>query len=475
MPITHTKVSGKADGGDTTLVQPSDWNADHSIPNGSSSAPSIAPSSDPNTGFYFDGSDKVLLGIGGSAFGGWNTARAEFEIGPQIGFAPTNQALISSTANYNSYAQAILQNFSAGTDASTDLVIANDAGTDTTNYLDLGLNSTGYTTNFFGSARDGYLYVTGGAAGEGNLWLGTQQSTTRVRIAVGGGSSTNVVCDFDTNGINLPAKTGTVTAPAAGLNLFNRLRGGRNTLRMLGPAGVETALQPALFGNSVSLWLPGTGTTVAINFGTAWTARNAGTGAAQAHPTRASTNAMTSLQRATFGTGTTATGSSGIQTTGTIAWRGNAAGLGGFFFHSRFGIETYESALRVMVGFSALNAALTGDPSAQNNSILMCKDAADTTWQIVTRGTASTKTNTGITCAAGDIFDFFIFAAPNGSNVAVQILNAVTGASLYENTNITTNLPTNTTFLYAHAQIMSTVGTTAKLLALNRIYVETDL
>lgn len=446
-----------------------------SFGNGSASSPALSPTTDPNTGFYFDGSDRILVAVGGSAFGGWNTARSEFEIGTQIGWVPTNQALWSSTANYNSFGQAVLQNFNAGTSASTDLVIANDSGTETTNYLDLGLNSTGYTDNFFGSARDGYLYVTGGAAGEGNLWLGTQQSTTKVRIAVGGGSATNIVCDFDTNGINLPAKTGTVTAPAAGLNLFNRARGGRNTLRMLGPAGVESALQPALFGNSVSLWLPGTGTTVAINFGTAWTARNSGTGAAQAHPARASTNAMTSLQRATFGTGTTATGSSGIQTTGTIVWRGNAAGLGGFFFHSRFGIETYETALQVMVGLSALNAALTGDPSAQNNSILMCKDAADTTWQIVTRGTAPTKTNTGITCAAGDIFDFFIFAAPNGSSVAVQILNAVTGESLYESTNITTNLPTSTTFMYAHAQIRSTVGTTAKLLALNRIYVETDL
>jgi hypothetical protein len=29
MPITHTFVSGKSDGGDATLVRPSDWNASH--------------------------------------------------------------------------------------------------------------------------------------------------------------------------------------------------------------------------------------------------------------------------------------------------------------------------------------------------------------------------------------------------------------------------------------------------------------
>jgi hypothetical protein len=31
MTITHTKVSGKSDGVDATLVQPSDWNAGHTI------------------------------------------------------------------------------------------------------------------------------------------------------------------------------------------------------------------------------------------------------------------------------------------------------------------------------------------------------------------------------------------------------------------------------------------------------------
>lgn len=31
MPITHPFVSGKSDGGDATLVKPSDWNAGHVV------------------------------------------------------------------------------------------------------------------------------------------------------------------------------------------------------------------------------------------------------------------------------------------------------------------------------------------------------------------------------------------------------------------------------------------------------------
>lgn len=446
-----------------------------SFGNGSAAVPALSPTTDTNTGFYFDGADKILVSTGGTAFGGWNTARAEFEIGPQIGFAPTNQALLSSTANYNSYAQAILQNFSAGTDASTDLVIANDAGTDTTNYLDLGLNSTGYTAGFFGGARDGYLYVTGGAAGEGNLVIGTLQTSTKVRINVGGGASTNAVCDFDANGINLPAKTSTVSAPASGLNLFNRKRANRNILRALDPSGIEIGMQSAFYSNTIHMWLPSSGTTVSAAISDTWTARNAGTGAAQAHPTRASTNAITSMKRATFGTGTTATGSSGIQSTNFVTWRGNAAGLGGFFFQARFAVETLSTDLRVMIGLSALSGALAGEPSVQNNTIALCKDSTDTQWQVVTRGTTTTKTSTSVTVNNTDILDFFMFMPPNSSTLAVELINATTGVSLYSNNSITANLPAATQFMYAHAQVMSVTGTTAKLLALNKMYIETDL
>ena len=271
--IKHTFVSAKSDGGDSTQVQPSNWNATHTIANGSASTPSVGPTSDANTGFYFDGADKILVGIGGSAYGGWNTTRSQFEVGAQVGFAPTNQLLGSFTGTLNGFEQVVIQNFSAGTDASSDLVICNDASTDSTNYLDLGLNSTGYTTNFFGSARDGYLYVNGATTNQGSLWLGTGQAGTKVRVAVGGGASSNVVCDFNENGINLPVKA-SWTAPTEGLNVFNRNRAGRNLLTIVGPSGVDTSLQPAMFGNSIYMWLPGATTTVSIAFGSTFVALN---------------------------------------------------------------------------------------------------------------------------------------------------------------------------------------------------------
>lgn len=269
----------------------------------------------------------------------------------------------------------------------------------------------------------------------------------------------------------------TPAAPATGnLRLFAKTRANRATLNSIGPSGIEVAYQPAFFGNTMMLWLPGN-TTGQTAIGTAYTARNAGTGAAQATPTRASTNAMTSLSRATFGTGTTATGSSGTVSTSPAAWRGNAAGLGGFFFHARFGMETTAADVRVIVGLSANIAALTNDPSLLANTCALVKDTGDSTWQFAARNaTTLTKTASGCTVTAGQILDLYIFAAPNNSaTIYVRLVDAVTGTIFMDDVAITSNLPVNTTFLYMNAQTMSVTGTTAKLLALNKMYLEQDL
>lgn len=299
-------------------------------------------------------------------------------------------------------------------------------------------------------------------------------SSTDGHLLVSSGTTGKVLREatwFDTQATVIPA------APAAGdLRWFGRSRAGRTLPHIIGPSGIDVALQPSLFGNSIYMWLPGTGTTASINFGTNWAARNSGTAAAQAHPTKTSTNALTSLNRATFGTGTTSTGTSGTQSGASVAWRGNASGLGGFFYFSRFAVETYRADLQIQVGLSARNAALSADPSLDNNSIALVKDAADTNWFLCTRnGTTTTKTATGLAIAAGTILDLIMFAPPNGSNVTVRLVNAVDGTVYMDDVVITSTLPVNTTFLFAHAAVRSTIGTTAALLALNRIYVETDL
>jgi len=269
----------------------------------------------------------------------------------------------------------------------------------------------------------------------------------------------------------------TPAAPASGwLRLFAKTRAARATLNTIGPAGVDVAYQPALFGNTVQMWLP-SATTAQTAFGVTYTARNNGTSAAQSTPTRASTNAMTSLSRAQFGTGTTATGASGTQTAAAVAWRGNAAGLGGFFFFARFGVETLAADMRMMVGLSANNATMAADGSTWANTCALVKDSADSTWQFAMRNASTlTKTATGCTVTAGQILDLYIFAPPNNAGtITVRLVDAVTGTIYMDDVGLSANLPVNTTFLYMQAHCQSVSGTTAKIFSLNKMYLEQDL
>jgi hypothetical protein len=266
------------------------------------------------------------------------------------------------------------------------------------------------------------------------------------------------------------------SAPAAGhTTVFMDLMANRSLVGAIGSDGTHLDFQPALFNSNTYLWLAGTGTTLAINWGTSYTARNNGQNAAQAHPTKASTNAITSMNRATFSTGTTATGASGIQSSATNAWRGNAANLGGFFFFARFALEARSGTHRLFVGVSENNATLNAQPSTLNNTLGIGLDSADTNLQFMIRNTAtSTKIDTTIAADTSTIYDFYMYCEPNGSTIYFELRNALTNAVL-KTSSESSNLPANTAFMYMQAHIQSVTGTTAKLLALNRIYVETNL
>jgi hypothetical protein len=74
------------------------------------------------------------------------------------------------TNNTNSFSQINNRNTNNGANASSDYIITADTGTDSTNYLDLGLNNSGFTTSSSWSingALDGYLYTS-----DGNLSIG---------------------------------------------------------------------------------------------------------------------------------------------------------------------------------------------------------------------------------------------------------------------------------------------------------------
>jgi hypothetical protein len=102
------------------------------------------------------------------------------------------QNVIVGKGNTNSYAQLNIQNASAGTGASSDVVATANNGDETTNYVDMGINSSGNTSAVMGGANDSYLYNMGqnfligtGTAAKSLVFMtgGTTQSTNeRLRI-----------------------------------------------------------------------------------------------------------------------------------------------------------------------------------------------------------------------------------------------------------------------------------------------------
>jgi hypothetical protein len=92
-------------------------------------------------------------------------------IGPAA--APINfgNTVLQTTVYVNNFTQINQQNISNGNNASADYVVTADTGNDSNNYIDLGLNGSGYNQSAYniGSALDGYLYVNGG-----NISIGTQ-------------------------------------------------------------------------------------------------------------------------------------------------------------------------------------------------------------------------------------------------------------------------------------------------------------
>ena len=160
-----------------------------------------------------------------------------------VGSSPTpglSFCIADITANQNGYSQFHLRNSNTGSNASGDLVITTDNGTDTTNFIDLGINNTGFNTSTWtvNGSLDGYLYSSNTNFSVGvaftNRYLsffagGTLAANEKMRmtdtgVGIGTTNTSNTLqvgtgITFTASGINV---TGIVTATSfvgSGANL----------------------------------------------------------------------------------------------------------------------------------------------------------------------------------------------------------------------------------------------------------------
>jgi hypothetical protein len=118
------------------------------------------------------------VGIGTSVFNVTNPEKLLVQAGTTTSFN-----LVQGHGRINNYLQLNVQNDSAGTLSSSDVVATADNGNETINFVDMGINSSGNTQNVMGSANDAYLYSTG------NNFLIGNGTPSKVLIFMTGGTT----------------------------------------------------------------------------------------------------------------------------------------------------------------------------------------------------------------------------------------------------------------------------------------------
>lgn len=268
--------------------------------------------------------------------------------------------------------------------------------------------------------------------------------------------------------------TGVSTEPSATssgiLRVYSKDISGKMFLKTVGPSGIDMVLQHALWQNNICMWSLTTAT-AGVWLGTA--GAGAGTYTTQLPTT---TNIYTSMKRGRWANVVTTTNQVlGQRNTEAMFFRGSVAGQGGFFFYARAGFDVWTNGSRFFAGMHTGTTVISADPSALNNTVGFCVDAADNgAISFLTRGTAATKASTGLTITSNNGYDLFIFCAPNSSQYTWRIVDLNTGTEA--SGTATANLPTNTTLQTAGVLASNGALTpvTSTQLGINRIYVETD-
>lgn len=158
------------------------------------------------------------MAIGSAVFDGTSPEKLLVDAG-----TTTSYNLMTGRGSINNYLQINVKNQSNGTNASSDIVATADNGSESTFFIDMGINSSGYTGGIMGGANDAYLYNVGqnlligtGTAARSLIFLtgGTTQATNE-RMRVDGAGNVTINNRLHAGGTTAPHSTLQTTGSVA--------------------------------------------------------------------------------------------------------------------------------------------------------------------------------------------------------------------------------------------------------------------
>lgn len=355
-----------------------------------------------NVNFTFDKTTANVV-VGNSTAG-----QITVGTGTAIGTFTNTTLLIASNSTVN----AIITNANASFNNSTSVAFMNPIGV------------------FLGTGTANAFLNTNSLVIQSNSTINAVINTTALTLPIGNTSGGSVAAPADNN-----------------ISIFCISRAGREQLSYVGSGNTPTIIQSHLMHRQLSYLLPvPAGTTASV-----LRATSANTVAFTAR-TPASTNTFLSAFRVAQTTGTTAGTSISWRNNVLQWWRGNAAGLGGFYAVARFGVAIPTTNGRAFIGFkNSATILANGNPSAQTNIIGFGWDSAQTTLRVISANSTAANTidlGSGFPVNVGntDWYEAVIYSPPNAGTCQYQVTNLKNGNTTFGSFN-QTNLPTSTTFL----------------------------
>jgi hypothetical protein len=263
-------------------------------------------------------------------------------------------------------------------------------------------------------------------------------------------------------------------APTGSLAVYAKNIGGRVLPKWIGPSGVDVPFQPNIAFNNLSYIVPGGGATI-DTFGC--TVTTVGT---VTNPALSSTNLKTQTRRFALTSGTTAGNSGSVRVSNLECWRGNAAGLGGFYVTTRFGFSgSLQTGMRSFVGLMDTTGSLALINPITDTTLAkvgIAITASNNNWHIInnTAGTTPTAASLGAGFPADTttLYELILHCRPSGSAIDYRVTNL--SSSLQASGSLTTNLPAATTFLGRYGWVTNNATAAAVALEISKLTLETD-